>query len=209
MPFVRKPTTPAASTSERDGAAILAGLRSTDPDERWSAARAAATVDGGAAALAAALRVESDPHIREALFTGLARVGTPQSCAELLSLLRSDQSGLRTGALDALRSLGEGLRDLLPQLLNDSDADIRILSCELTRALPAAEASSMLCNLLAGEQDVNVCAAAVDVLAEVGGAADCPVMARCATRFAHRPFLGFAVKIATDRINSASVPARD
>ncbi len=203
MPFVRKPTTPAASTSERDGAAILAGLRSTDPDERWAAARSAATVAGGSEALAAALRAEIEPHIREALFTGLARVGTPQSCAELLSLLRSDQSGLRTGALDALRSLGEGLRDLLPQLLNDSDADIRILSCELARALPTEVATTVLCNLLAGEADVNVCAAAIDVLAEVGSPAANPILARCATRFAQSPFLDFAVKIATDRINSA------
>lgn len=209
MPFVRKPPTAAASTPERDGAAVLAGLRSTDPDERWSAARAAATVAGGSAALAAALRLESDPHIREAMFTGLAHGGSPQSRAELLSLLRSDQSGLRTGALDALRTLGEALRELLPQLLNDPEADIRILSCELARALPAAEASRMLCDLLAGEQDVNVCAAAVDVLAEVGDTAACAVLARCAVRFAHHPFLGFAVKIATDRINSATVPARD
>ena len=35
----------------------------------------------------------------------------------------------------------------------------------------------MLCDLLAGEQDVNVCAAAVDVLAEVGDTAACPVLA--------------------------------
>jgi HEAT repeat protein len=212
MPFVRKPTTPAAppaSSSEDDGASVLARLRSADPDERWSAARSAATVTGGAAALATALRVETDPHIRAALFTGLARVGTAQGSTELLNLLRSDQSSLRTGALDALRTLGAGLHELLPQLLSDADADIRILSCELARALPAEEASTLLCNLLAGEQDVNVCAAAVDVLAEVGTPDACPVLARCAARFARSPFLGFAVKTATDRINSASAPARD
>jgi HEAT repeat protein len=208
MPLVRKPTkvTPAAKA---DTAAVLRNLTNTDPELRWSAARDAVGVTGGAAALAAALPAETEPHIREAMFTGLARVRTSESTDLLLAFLRSDQSAWRAGALDGLRMLGSDVRDILPRLLSDSDADIRILSSELARALPAEEATTVLCALLAAEQDVNVCAAAVDVLAEVGSSAARPALTQCAARFAQNAFLTFAVKVALDRITSDSDPARD
>jgi HEAT repeat protein len=208
MPLIRKPTTGAAAATP-DTADVLQNLASASPDERWTAARDAVSVIGGAAALAAALRVETEPHIREAMFTGLARVGTSESTDLLLSLLRSDQSALRTGALDGLRMMGTDVRHVLPRLLSDPDADIRILSSELARALPADEATTVLCALLAGEQDVNVCAAAVDVLAEVGNPAARPVLAQCAARFPQNAFLAFAVRVAIDRISSDSERARD
>ncbi|MEJ0008664.1 MAG: HEAT repeat domain-containing protein [Steroidobacteraceae bacterium] len=208
MPLRRKPPS-AAPSSGQSPADALRALGSTDADERWAAARAAASAPGGPAAMAAALRLESEPHVREALFTSLARADTAQSAAELLSLLRSDQATLRIGALDALRAMGEAIRDVLPRFLGDSDVDIRILSCELARALPAEEATAALCALLAREADVNVCAAAIDVLAEVGSPAAVPVLAQCAARFAQNSFLGFAAKIATDRISSQNPPPRD
>jgi HEAT repeat protein len=208
MPLVRKPTGPAAS-ADPDAADVLRALSSANADVRWAAARAAAGVPGGSEALAAALRVETEPQVREALFTSLARIGTTHSTGELIGLLRSDQSALRAGALDALRTLGVEVRTILPQLLMDTDADIRILSCELTRALPTEEASAALCALLVEEPDVNVCAAAVDILAEVGSPAACAALSRCAARFPHSAFLRFAVQIANNRINSASAPPRD
>ena len=105
--------------------------------------------------------------------------------------------------------MGTDVRHVLPRLLSDPDADIRILSSELARALPADEATTVLCALLAGEQDVNVCAAAVDVLAEVGNPAARPVLAQCAARFPQNAFLAFAVRVAIDRIGSDSERARD
>ena len=138
------------------------------------------------------------------MFTSLARIGTPECVAGVLPLLRSDDANLRTGALDALRVMTSSVRDLLPPLLHDSDVDVRILSCELARSLPGEDATHMLCELLANERDVNVCAAAIDVLAEVGNARALPVLAACAHRFPDTPFLAFAIQIATDRIHAQS-----
>jgi HEAT repeat protein len=187
----------------------LRSLRSDDAEVRWAAARAAATVAGGTQALAAALRTETEPQVREALFTSLSRIGTAHSTDELVGFLRSDAAALRTGALDALRALGAEVGQVLPHLLKDTDADIRILSCELARGLPTEEAAAALCSLLAQESEVNVCAAAVDVLAEVGGPAALPVLAQCAARFPQSPFLRFAVQTASNRIHSASARSRD
>jgi HEAT repeat protein len=212
MPLVRKPATPANPaplSPAADAARILTALKSPNPDERWAAARDAVGLDGGAAAMAAALRVEAQPHVREALFTGLARIGTPESAEQLVAFLRSDESQLRTGALDVLHTMPECVRVLLPRLLADPDSDVRILCCELARALPGAEAAAVLSALLEREPHANVCAAAVDVLAEVGTPEACPVLARCAARFPNHAFLAFAIKVATDRITSQSARARD
>jgi len=199
MPLVRKPAQ-AAGQPKASLAEVLARLGSANPDERWAAARAAAGLPDAAAALAAALPQESDSRVREAMLTGLARIGTRDSLAGLLSMLRSHDGALRMGALDALRSSASPPRELLAQLLQDPDPDVRILSCELARSLPGAEASASLCALLAREPEVNVCAAAVEVLAEVGDESALPALDACGRRFAHVPYMGFAIRLATERI---------
>jgi len=201
VPLVRKPTGKGAGPAP-DASSVLANLVSGSADERWAAARAAADVPGAVTAMAAALRNERDSRVREAMFTSLARMGTAESADLLISYLRSDNANLRAGALDSLRIMTGQMRGLLPRLLGDRDVDIRILSCELARILPGPEATALLSTLIAGEPEPNVCAAAIDVLAEVGGPAALPALAACAQRFSDNPFLCFAIQTATDRINS-------
>jgi hypothetical protein len=62
-------------------------------------------------------------------------------------------------------------------------------------------ATRLLCRLLEHEQHPNVCAAAIDVLAEVGTRDAVPALQACAERFAGTPFLPFAVSIAIARIS--------
>jgi HEAT repeat protein len=207
MPLVRKPTDKHAGPNP-DVSKALGQLTSSSADERWAAARTAANVAGGLAAIAAALPTEHDPRVREAMFTTLARSGTPESIDAVIALLRSDSANLRTGALDALRIMVGAAPELLPRLLSDEDSDVRILSCELARSLPDPEATRLLCVLLAAEQEINVCAAAVDVLAEVGGTDALACLNECARRFGESAFIAFAIKIVTDRIVSQSTPTR-
>lgn len=207
MPLVRKPTENSPGP-KADVAKDLELLTSASPNERWTAARAAANVVGGISAIARALPTERDPRVREAMFTTLARHGTPESIDTVIELLRSDTANLRTGALDALRIMAGAVPNLLPRLLRDEESDVRILSCELARSLPNAEATRLLCGLLAAEQEINVCAAAVDVLAEVGGTDALPYLNECARRFGDSSFIAFAIKTAADRIGSQSIPTR-
>jgi HEAT repeat protein len=201
MPLVRKtggqPPGVAAALAD-----VLEGLTSADESMRWNAAREAAQFPECAAPLAAALRTESAPRVREVMFTSLARLGTAASTAELLPLLRSDDASLRTGALDALRIVIRANEELLPPLLADADVDIRILSCELARSMQADKATSLLSAVLQREQDGNVCAAAVDVLAEVGTRDALPALAACAQRFPHSAFLVFAIRVTSDGISA-------
>jgi len=202
MPLIRKdpslpPTEPAPETDP------FAGLHAASADARWAAARALAGLPSGVAALAGALAGEKDSRVRDAIFASLARAATRESAEAVLPSLRSDDAGRRTGALDALRAMPAAAAPLLPQLLADPDPDVRLLTCEVVRALPPAEASALLGALLDREPLVNVCAAAVDVLAEAGDASVLPALRRCAERFQSETFLGFAIRIAARRIESS------
>jgi HEAT repeat protein len=197
MPLIRRPT-----ETQGTAAASLAG-RSVD--ERWAAARALSSSPESLPALVRALAGESDDRVREALFTGLARIATPDSAAAILPYLRSDDATVRTGALDALRAMPGAVRPHMEALLGDPDADVRLLVCEIVRNLDSAEATRLLCRLLDREHVTNVCASAVDVLAEIGNEEALPSLARCAERFRDDPFLGFSIKVAADRLRSARV----
>jgi HEAT repeat protein len=208
MPLIRRgsASVPAPQKDDRDGLAILTGGTA---DERWSAARSAATLPGGVEALGAALATETDPRVRVAIFTSLVRVASPASVDAVLPWLRADDANLRTGALDALRAMPQAVLPRLPDLLSDADTDVRILSCEIARGLAPAEVTHLLCDLLDRETDTNVCASAVDVLAEIGLAGAEPALRRCAERFPHQAFIGFAVEVALRRVSLRVDDVRD
>jgi len=199
MPLIRKDAAPKAETRP-DAAAAVARLAGGAADERWAAARELGGQPGGVEALGAALATEADPRVREAIFTSLARLGTAEAAAAVLPHLRTDDANLRTGALDALRAMPKAAAAHVPALLADGDADVRILACELVRHLPSEEVTRLLSDALVRDPEVNVCASAVDVLAECGGPEALPALQACAARFPDEAFLRFAVQVATERI---------
>ena len=201
MPLVKRPsfTSETVALEVRKTSEMLTG--GTD-DERWNAARTAATLPDALPLLTKALSGERVPRVREAIFTALAKIGSSDSAAAALPYMRSDDASERTAALDALRAMPAAAAGHLPQLLKDTDTDVRLLACEIVRALPANDASRMLGELLEREVNANVCAAAVEVLAETGNVASLPILERCAARFPDDPFLTFAVRMTRDRIGS-------
>jgi HEAT repeat protein len=205
MPLIRRPQgdTPAAGA---DAERLLAELRSPGADERWRAARGLGAFAQAATVLGAAAASETDLRVREAMFTSLARIGTADALTALIAHVRSDDSGRRTGAMDALKSTPLGLEGVLADLLQDDDADVRVLACDLARELPSDQATTLLSAVLDRDLELNVCAAAVDVIADVGSPAAVEPLRRCAARFADQPFLDFAVRVACDRIGAQAPP---
>lgn len=201
MPLIRRtPDAPKAEPAQRLDPTD--GLRSPVAEERWEAARSFAGKPDAVAVLAKALTIETDPRVREAVFTSLAITGTAASVEAVLPYLRSDDASARTNAIDALRAMPVAMAARLPGLLADPDSDVRLLACDLARELPGAEATSLLSGLLERDREVNVCAAAVDVLAERGTLDALPALRQCAARFAGEAFLLFAIDIAMRRIGS-------
>lgn len=205
MPLIRKEPVARQKPNQGDPQQAIVALRSGTAQERWDAARSLAAQPAAVQVLGEALLNENDRRMREVIFTSLARLASAEAAEVVIPHLRSDDSGLRTGALDALRGMMAAVQPHLPALLADLDPDIRILCCDLVRELPAADATDLLCTVLERESEPNVCAAAVEVLAEIGTPAALPAMEKCGTRFSDQIFLTFAIKIAAERIASQPI----
>jgi HEAT repeat protein len=206
MPLIRssKPLAVMAEIKpEQEAASHVAALSSPDVEVRWNAARVLGDRADAVAALAQALGIEQVARVREAIMTALVRVGDKASIQALLPYLRSQDAGQRATAIDALQALPEAIMPFMAALLGDSDTDVRILATELARNMPAKDATGILCGLLESDQHPNVCAAAVDVLAEVGTRDAIPALKACASRFSNTPFLPFAVATTIARISGA------
>ena len=85
---------------------------------------------------------------------------------------------------------------------------MRVLACDLVREMGGADGSGWLCALIETEPEANVCAAAVEALGEIAAAAAAPALSRCAERFPHDPFLGFAIKVIAERLRRVSPAPR-
>ena len=187
MPLIRKPAVQSPQRRRPTRADVLRALASGDADERWAAARAAAEVPGGSGR-------RWLPRFVPKAIRGCAKrcsrawpASARRERRAMLPFLRSDDASLRTGRTGCLaHHESAAMRELLPRLLADRRCDVRVLSCELARSLPGAEATRCSATLLAREQDVNVCAAAIDVLAEVGGPRRCRRWPHARSDFATR-----------------------
>lgn len=199
MPLVRRGT--GSSGAGGEPAPKRPALDSSDADSRWAAARGLAGDPQSVPELAAALGRETVPRVREAIMTALMRIGDTASVEAILPCLRSQDAGLRAAAIESLQALPEAIAPFMPPLLGDRDSDVRLLATELARNMTASEATGLLCELLEREPHPNVCAAAIDVLTEVGTADAVPALKACATRFATTPFLPFAIAVAIARLS--------
>jgi HEAT repeat protein len=204
MPLVRNHSARPASGGGTDPSA---SLTSASSDERWAAARATESPES-VPSLAQALVREKDARVREAIFTALARISTRESALATLPYLRADEAGIRAGALDALRAMPKATQSHMAELLADKDPDVRLLACDLVRDMGDADGARLLCELLETDPEANVCAAAVEVVAEIADGNALPSLSRCASRFPNDPFLTFAIKVASDRLRSGSAKPR-
>ena len=201
MPLVKGSSK--GSSSGGDSALRPPDLESPDAETRWTAARALGDHAEAVPALGAALQREKVPRVRGAIITAVMRIGNAASFEAVLPYLRSQDAARRAAAVEALQSLPAAIPPFMPVLFNDPDPDVRLLATELVRNMNASDATRLLCDLIVSEQHPNVCAAAIDVLTEVGTLDALPVLKKCAARFSATPFLPFAISAAIARISGA------
>jgi HEAT repeat protein len=158
---------------------------------------------GDPEALAAMLESAASPAERARLLSALIRAGDP---APLARLLRAEDAALRAGALGALRVMAPAALPLLSALLTDSDPDVRLLATEIALGLPGEAATGALIPVLLHDPHPNVCAAAVEVLAEAGTDAAVPALHALAARFPGNDFLAFAASEAAGRLSAGKAP---
>lgn len=186
----------------RDRAGLLKQLAEGDAEQRRWAARDLQAHAGVAAALGERLLQEPDASVREALFTSLGRLADAGAAKALVPLLRSEDVPLRNGAIETLSGMPEATGPCLDALLADADVDVRIFAVNLLADLHHPQVRHWLQRVLEREPEVNVVAAALEVLSEVGEPGHLPALHAARQRFAGNEFIAFAVDLAVERIEA-------
>ena len=186
----------------RDLHGLLQQLKSPEAGQRRWAARDLAPYPQSAPTLGEALLSERDASVRSALFTSLAGFATDEAVTALLPLLRSEDAALRNGAIEALAEMPQAVAPRINTLLHDNDPDVRIFTVNLLGDLKHPDINIWLTKVLTRDEHVNVVAAAIEVVAEVGTPEAVPALQSAVLRFSSDPFLGFAADMAIERIES-------
>jgi len=187
---------------ERDQAGLLAQLRTGDSTQRRWAARELVAHPEVALTLGEHLLREADTTVRETVFTSLIGMANADAAQAVIPLLRSEDPGLRNGAIEALSSMPNVAGPHVDQLLHDPDPDVRIFTVNLLAELKHPRVQEWLQWVMEHDQHVNVLAAAVEVLTEVGTPEVLPALRSVSERLKNEPFLSFAIDVAIDRIES-------
>jgi HEAT repeat protein len=178
----------------------LERLADLTPDVRRAAARELAGAPGGLQALSSRVPIESDRGVLDLLLTLLVERPSRAVVLGLLPALSSNDARLRGAVAEALEQMPGPLEAEIGELLDHADPDIRLQGVVALQHAPIPSAPKLLREVLAREQLVNVCAAALEGLAAVGCEADLPAVEAVRVRFPGIPFLDFAVTICAKRI---------
>jgi HEAT repeat protein len=186
----------------RDLNGLLAQLREGDAEQRRWAARDLMGFPQAAGFLGARLLDEPATDVREAILTTLKAIASDEAASALLPLLRSEDAMLRNGAIEALTGMPAQVAPRMSALLHDEDPDVRIFTLNLLGDLQHPDIPRWLRDVLANDNEVNVVAAAIEVMSEVGSPEDLPALNAAKRRFAADPFIGFAADMAAQRIEA-------
>lgn len=193
-----KAARPSAPEAPPENAA--AALADSDPVTRRRAARLLGERREGGEGLCARLAIEDDPAVREAIAAALLRQPGPAVARLLVGLLGSEEAPVRNQAIELLADMPEETAPLIEGILADAESDVRIFGVNVLASLPHPRVPAWLTALIEHEPHVNVCAAAVDLLADVGTPEAVPALRRLADRFPGETFLNFSIRVAIDRI---------
>jgi HEAT repeat protein len=202
MPLIRTNTATAADEVRRsdDAAALAARLASPDAAVRRAAAHALGEWPQHAPLLAAALAGEPEQAVRSAMLGALARIGSEDAVAGLAGCLRSEDAWLRNAAIEELRAMPDQVAGVIAHLLADWDRDVRILAVGVLDTLRHERVEEWLLQLIDADADVNVCGAALDVLASVATERAHAPVAALVERFADEPYIAFTGKLVLGRL---------
>ena len=195
-----KPLSQAVPLDSRDIDMLLAGLDSSDATLRRMAASDLIAFPHAEEALGELLQRETDPQVLESLMNTLAAYSTSSAVEKILPALRADDAFKRNLAIEVLKTLPDLVAPHIEALLEDADPDVRIFTVNVLESLRHPKVLPWLLSVLKNDQHVNVCATALDLLAEVGSEECLPVLDTLMKRYQHEPYLMYAAQIVMDRI---------
>ena len=187
----------------RDCADLAAELEDANPASRRWAARDLIDCPDSAQALVSRLRREEEVAVREVILTTLIRLDDASALGGLVQCLRSEDAALRNEVIEAMKLLPGEVAPIMQSLLADPDPDVRIFAVNILESLRHANVESWLIQVIEKDPEVNVCAAALDLLSEVASARAFEPLVQLKLRFSEEPYIQFAAELALQRISGA------
>lgn len=205
MAFIKKQTSEPINEDERtqprDCDNLVIQLDSPDPVARRWAARDLADCPEASSALVSRLNRENDMSVREVILSSLTSLGDEVAVAGLIECLRSEDVGLRNESIEVMKHLPDEVSPIMQNLLVDEDVDVRIFAVNILESLRHPDVEAWLIEVIEHDQNVNVCATALDLLVEVGSQDAEQPITRLKARFTDEPYIQFAADLALKRIS--------
>lgn len=146
---------------------------------------------------------EPEISVRGSIFTALLKLKDSAAIGKLLELLHSDHAALRNEVIEVLQQLPDEVSLHIQALLHHQDSDIRIFALNILQTLCHPDTPKWLIDVVAQDMHVNVCATALDVIAEVSSVEILPALETLKTRFTD-PYIRFAVDATIKRIQEGA-----
>lgn len=178
---------------------LIRRLEEGDPDQRREAAVALGglppgpELDRALTVLMAHAALERDVAVLRAVTAQLAQHDRPDVVDGLVGYLAVDDATLRNAVVQALAGMPVSAAARMPALILDPDPDVRIHAVMLLAGLRVPEVEGWLTELVTGDPDPNVTAAAAGELFELAGPACEPALLQARDRFPEDPFIRYVV----------------
>jgi hypothetical protein len=179
---------------------LVAELEDSDATVRRHAAQKITPCLDATTSLINRLKREENTAVREAILNSLLRLRDSSIGIGLVDCLRSEDVALRNDVIEAFKQLGNDAAPILHSLLTDPDPDVRIFTVNILNSEHYPDAEHWLIEVIEQDEHVNVCAAAVDLLCEVGTEVAIDPLLHLKARFAHEAYIQFAADLALKRI---------
>lgn len=152
--------------------------------------------------LARALQGEQSSLVREAIIGALLGCEPKAVAEEIAALLKSGEASAVSAAMEVLSACcTEESLGVLEGLLRDGDRDVRVSVVHALGKSACTASVDLFRRVIREDTDVNVVAAAVEYLGEVGVPEDAELLRAAEERFKN-PFLAFTVRHALEMLGS-------
>lgn len=118
---------------------------------------------------------DKSPWVRSVVADILVNIAEDEIIDNLLELLRLEDPGLRSRAMEILASIGESALEQIESFLSDKDVDIRIFAANILGNMGFESSFQVLARALDDSQD-NVRYAAVEALGKIGAQESIPLL---------------------------------
>lgn len=173
-------------------------------ERRW-AARDLAQYKEASQFLLERLEKEKDISVREVILSSLLAIRDEVAVKGLIELLKSDDAHLRNEVIETLKQMPEEVAPYIERLIKSEEPDLRIFAINIMESLRHPKVLEWLKEILENEENVNVCATALDLVAEIETDEILSSIKKVKEKFKDEPYIQFVSDLAIGRINEGKM----